>query len=239
MRVLVTRPQPGASATAAKLAALGHDVLVAPLLTIEPRDWEMPGVPVDALVLTSANAVRLWSDRIAIFRHLPVFAVGGATAAAARRSGFCNVTEGDDGVAALAVTLASRGLGRVLHLAGEDRTPADWPAGVSVETRTVYAAIPAAALPGAVAAALAQGAVATSLLFSPRTAAVFARLCDAHRIDRSGVAIAAISAAACEAAGPGWRWAAVAGCPTEAALFAAAGLTSATGGVEGADGATD
>lgn len=239
MRVLVTRPEPAAGATAARLAALGHDVRVAPLLAIEPRDWQLPAVPVDALVMTSANVARLWSDRLAPLRHLPVFAVGAATAAAARRAGFADVTPGDDGAAALPALLAGRGHGRILHLAGEDRTPIGWPPGVCVETRTVYAARPATTFPGDVAAALAAAAFDVVLLFSPRTAGLFAALCDQGGIARRGVAIAAISPAALAAAGFGWRKAAAAAGPHEAALFETAGLTSAVEGVEGADGPAD
>ncbi len=236
MRVLVTRPEPGAAATAARLVALGHHVLTAPLLTIEPRDWQLPETPVDALVLTSANAPRLWSDRLAPLRHLPVFAVGHATAVAARRAGFTDITAGEDGASALPALLARRGHGRLLHLAGEERTPIDWPPGVAVEARTVYAALPADAFAEGVAAALAASAIDVVLLFSPRTAAVFASLCGRHGITRGGVAIAAISDAALTAAGTGWRASVAAAAPHEAALFATAGLTSAGERVEGADG---
>lgn len=239
MRVLVTRPEPAAAVTAARLTALGHEALLAPLLVIEPRDWTLPELPVDALVMTSANAPRLWSDRLAALRHLPVFAVGSATAAAARRAGFADVTAGLDGAGALPALLAGRSLGRVLHLAGEERTAVDWPPGVQVETRTVYAARAAEALPDAVDTALATAAVDIVLLYSPRTAAIFAALCARHGIARAGIAIAAISPAALAAAGCGWRAARAAAEPHEAALFETAGLTSAGERVEGADGAAD
>ena len=58
MRILVTRPREQGEATAARLAALGHEALVAPLLTIVPTSGFPPAGPCDALIVTSANATR-------------------------------------------------------------------------------------------------------------------------------------------------------------------------------------
>jgi uroporphyrinogen-III synthase len=75
------------------------------------------------------------------------------------------------------------------------------------------------------AALLRAGQVDIVLLASARTAVHFAAECDRLGLARSGIAIAAISPAVAEAAGPGWRSAAIAVQPDEAALLAAAGLT--------------
>ena len=87
MRILVTRPQPGAAQTAAALCARGHEPIVAPLLQIEilaevdPKaaDWA-------AILLTSANALPgiVKSAGRSAWRGMPVFAVGDRTAQAAR-----------------------------------------------------------------------------------------------------------------------------------------------------------
>ena len=255
MRVLVTRPEPGASASAARLAALGHTAIVAPLLAVEPRRWSRPAAMPDALIITSANAVRHGGSGLDALRGVPVWAVGAATAAAARAAGFSVAWTGDAGVAGLAAATAGLAL-RMLHLAGEDRLPAAWPPGVSVDVVTVYAAVPAAALAGDVAAMLAAdpAGIDRVLLYSPRTAAVFAALCDRHGIDRSALAIAALGPRVLAAAGSGWRAAIAAAAPDEASLFAAAslsarrqaadagpgaGLTSAPDGVQRRDGAAD
>ena len=92
MRLLVTRPQADGERTAARLRARGHHVTLAPLLHIEPVDFEFPRAPLSAVVITSANAAR------AIARHsrrealtaLTAFAVGAldlAEAYGARRLG--------------------------------------------------------------------------------------------------------------------------------------------------------
>src|SRR6516165_6941390 len=90
MRLLVTRPQHDGERTAARLRARGHHVTLAPLLRVEPVDFELPREPLSAVAITSANAAR------AIARHprrdaliaLPVFTVGRHTAEAARAAGF-------------------------------------------------------------------------------------------------------------------------------------------------------
>ena len=57
MRVLVTRPEPGASRTAARLSALGHEAVVVPLFAARRLAWEMPEA-FGAVAFTSANGVR-------------------------------------------------------------------------------------------------------------------------------------------------------------------------------------
>ncbi|MBA2921112.1 uroporphyrinogen III synthase HEM4 [Sphingomonas sp. MAH-20] len=208
--VLVLRPQPGADATAARAAALGLHPIVAPLFRIVPRAWTMPGTPFDALLLTSANAVRALDDRID--RAVPAYAVGGATADAARAAGFESVIAGPGRIEELVPLILADGIESLLHLAGEDRTAFD-PAGLRIETRIVYAAEPVSP-PAAFEDALADGAVA--LLHSARAARRFRELAGPGR------RIAAISAAVLAAAGDGWAATTVADAPSDDALLAAA-----------------
>jgi uroporphyrinogen-III synthase len=208
--VLVLRPQPGADATAARAADRGLRAIVAPLFRIAPRDWTLPEAPFEALLLTSANAVPALDDRVD--RTLRVYAVGAATADAARATGFESVVAGPGRIAELIPVVAADGIGSLLHLAGEDRTAFD-PAGLRIETRVVYAAeiVPP---PAVLAEGLADGAVA--LLHSARAARRFRELAGAgHRI-------AAISEAVLAAAGQDWSATAVAEEPSDDALLAAA-----------------
>ena len=58
-RLLVLRPEPGASATAAKARALGLEPIAIPLFKTEAVEWEAPEASAfDGLLLTSANAIR-------------------------------------------------------------------------------------------------------------------------------------------------------------------------------------
>lgn len=176
--VLVTRPDPGAAETAAAIAGRGHVPILAPLLTIEP----VPGPALDltgydAVAVTSANGVRALAGRSGR-RDLPLYAVGGRTAALARDLGFARVHSADGDVADLSRRLADAGPGRVLHVAGADLAGDLTPAGVEVTRLTAYRAVEAAALPDTALAALRNGQVAYVTLFSPRTAASFVRLAE-------------------------------------------------------------
>lgn len=117
-KIWITRARPGADLTAARVAALGHEPLVAPLLEVralEPQPVDLAGVA--ALAFTSANGVRAFAG-LCPARDLRVFAVGAATARAAREAGFRQVLSADGDVAALAEGIAARKgelRGAVLH----------------------------------------------------------------------------------------------------------------------------
>jgi uroporphyrinogen-III synthase len=106
MRIWITRAEPGASRTAEKLRALGHEPVVAPLLEVHalPGAIDLDGVA--ALAFTSANGVRAFAER-SHERSLPVFAVGDATAAAARKAGFAGVASAEGALDALADLIAA------------------------------------------------------------------------------------------------------------------------------------
>lgn len=107
-KIWITRAQPAADTTAARVRALGHEPFIAPLLKVEPVE----GVEVDlrgvcALAFTSANGVRAFTEATPE-RSLRVFAVGAATAQAVRAAGFKNVLSADGDVEALAEGIAAR-----------------------------------------------------------------------------------------------------------------------------------
>ncbi len=215
-RILVTRP----GGATPQWATLGM-VIEAPLLRIEPRQWSPPDIEPEAIGLTSANAVRFAGKVAARYFGLPAFAVGSATAEAARAAGWRDVRAGTGTGAAMFVSIAAAGMTRVLHLAGVDRIAVALPASLMVEVREVYAAVPVD-LPPAVIAALAAGEIDVVPLYSPRSAEVFAGAIDAAGIARATLNLVAISPAAAAAAGGGWGSIAIAANPTDDALFAAA-----------------
>ena len=215
--LLVLRPQPGADATAAAARELGLEPVVAPLFQVRPLAWQPPDpAGFDAVMMTSANAARHGGGALRRYAALPCYAVGEATAEAAKRAGFGNVCTGPGDGAELLAMMASDGVGRAFHPCGRERMPLADPR-VALEPVAVYAAEPVGLLPAAAAAALDQGAVA--LLHSPRAADLFSILAGERR---ARVAIAAIGAAAAEAAGPGWQAVRVADRPRETALLALA-----------------
>jgi uroporphyrinogen-III synthase len=179
MRLLVTRPEPDNERTAAALRVRGHEVMLAPLLRVEPiADAVLGAGPWAAILITSANGAR------AIARHqrhreltsLPVLAVGEASAAAARTVGFKDVTSaaGDGGdLARLAALRFAGSTLPLLYLAGEERARdlASEVAmtGLKVTTAVVYRAVKEAAFPLQVSAALGAGAIDGVLHFSRRS----------------------------------------------------------------------
>jgi uroporphyrinogen III methyltransferase / synthase len=87
MRVIVTRPREHAAPLAARLEALGYDVVVCPLISIEPigpQEIDVSGY--DWVVVTSANGARELARR-ASGRFPCVAAIGPGTAAALREHG--------------------------------------------------------------------------------------------------------------------------------------------------------
>ncbi len=177
MRVAVTRPQADSERTASVLRARGHEVLVAPLLRVEPVAADIRNAWA-AVIITSANAaaaIAAHPARAALIK-LPVFAVGRRSADAARAAGFADVTPAGGDVRDLVRLIAERradAKGPLLYLAGEDRA-ADLIGeltthGIAAEMAVVYraAAVP---FPDALIAALKAGEVDAVLHFSRRSA---------------------------------------------------------------------
>lgn len=217
MRLAVLRPQPGHDATIERIAAAGHEALSLPLFAIVRIAWTPPDPSAfDSLLLTSANAVRMAGVALGDYRHLPVTAVGTATAMAARDAGFVvEAIGGGDGPQALSL-LRERGRRRALHLTGRDhRLPETSPIARLI---AVYAN--EALDPGPADLARLAGSVA--LLHSPRAARHLSALLENTDIARADVMLAAISPAVAQAAGKGWRGVAIADAPDDASVIAAA-----------------
>ena len=213
----VLRPEPGNAATAAAIEALGLTAIRLPLFEIRAIDWVAPEASrFDALLLTSANAPRHAGPGLSALRGLPVHAVGDATAAAAREAGLDVVAVGDRDGAALVAAAAAGGARRALLLGGRDRAVEGHP--IIAETIAVYASEPIAAA----LEALDQLAGSVVLLHSARAARRVADLVDRAGIDRRTIRIAAISAAAADAAGGDWDRIAAAAVPDDATLIALA-----------------
>jgi uroporphyrinogen-III synthase len=181
MRVLVTRPLEDARETEAYLKLRGHEAVVAPLLTVNFHTGpkiDLTGI--QAILATSANGVRALSRRTER-RDLPLFAVGPQTAQEARDAGFGDVKSADGDSAALARAVpnwASAANGPLLHASGADgegklaKTLAG--AGFKVRTEFLYDVGPVSALPAMVRKDLEEKKIDAVLLFSPRSARIFA-----------------------------------------------------------------
>jgi uroporphyrinogen-III synthase len=197
VRVLITRPRERALDLARTLEWRGDTPLIEPLLRIEPAAGPAPELAgVQAIVLTSVHAVPALS---APAKALPVFAVGDATAAAARHAGCDAVISAGGAAADLARSIVARcrpGCGALLHLSGEQAreglAEALGAAGFALRRHTVYRAVAANALAPATVEALAARQVDAVLLFSPRTARIFVELIGRHGLHGRLTGIAAI-----------------------------------------------
>ena len=219
--ILILRPEPAASQTAKLAFDKGWRPIPAPIFRIQKLDWDAPDPALyDAVIVTSANAVREGGKALKQYRTMAAYAVGNATARALKAADFTDVRTGPGNVATLMEAAAANGVKHALHLAGEDYRDSDHE-GITLDRRILYrsAAIDRFS-PGALKA-LMEGDV-TVLLHSGRAAEYFAALCDAAGVTRSTVGIAALSPAIAESAGEGWAAIVAAAKPDDTALLAAA-----------------
>src|SRR5258708_33687809 len=109
MRILLTRPEPDALRSAARLRTRGHDVILAPLMRSETLKADFGG-PFAAVLMTSANAARaaLEHPRFAELSRLPAFTVGDHSAEAARAAGLAEVVSGQGALHDLVRLAAAR-----------------------------------------------------------------------------------------------------------------------------------
>jgi uroporphyrinogen-III synthase len=194
---LITRPEPGAATTAARVAALQWRPVLAPALVLSPIS--MRSLPeAQAALLPSAASVP--SLAASCPPGLPVLAVGEATADAARAAGFTDVSAAE-GVATSLAALASARLdpaaGPLLLASGQGygaELEADLRSrGFRVVRRTAYAAAEVRALPDEARDALAHGIVRAALFFSPRSAASFVCLLRGAGLTEAATGIRALA----------------------------------------------
>jgi len=222
--ILVTRSEPGASETAARLRAAGFAPIVEPVFTIKPVDAAVPEF--DALAFTSANGARQFA-RLSPRRDVRVFCVGARTAEAARDMGFAEVISADGDVEALGALIVGklpRGA-RLLH-AGNAESRGDLAgrlvaAGHAAAFVAIFEAAPMPAPGPNLAAVLSGGRKADAVLIhSPRAAAILAGFMD----EAGGPARLPVAAISAAAAAPLAGWTArleIAATPDEPALISA------------------
>jgi uroporphyrinogen-III synthase len=193
MRLLVTRPEPDALKLQAILEQAGHEATVEPLLSVsyagaDPIELDSA----QALIATSRNALRALKagSHLAQARHLPLFAVGKATATEARTLGFETVVTGAGTASELVAHIVSQldpAAGLVVHLAG-DRLAGNLRGeleeqGFRVLQPVVYRMVPAESFSDDTIEQLGMGEIEGVILMSPRTASVYADL-----VSRAGLA---------------------------------------------------
>jgi uroporphyrinogen-III synthase len=138
---------------------------------------------VQALAATSAEGVRAFAQRNER-RDLPLFVVGDASAEAARQLCFEDVRSAAGDAVALARLLGNLDPedGAVLHLSGRDLARSIAVKGLEIRRVVLYAAEPAERFSEALLGALAADEIDLVLLFSARSAQIFAALMRQSRL---------------------------------------------------------
>ena len=214
MKLLVTRPQPGADATAARIRAAGHEAVVSPLFEAQPVDWEIDTRKTyDALLITSANAIRHAGQKREGLVHLPVFAVGQNSAHIATSHGFNVEYVGYEGVEQLLPHIQAH---KLLWLAGDDHMDFELPQSIDMDVHIVYRSV---ALPQPKNFAESVLKVDYVLLHSSRGAMLFSELISGQGIEKKQISIAVFSEKIAQAAGSGWDKVRVARYPSDEHLL--------------------
>lgn len=215
MHCLALRPEPGLAATLDKARAMGLRVTGHALSEIRGVAWDCPDPAVlDGLLIGSANAILHGGPQLARLADKPVYAVGEATAAAARAAGFTVALTGTGGLQGVLDAIAAPC--HLLRIAGEEHVPLEAPAGVSFAEVIAYRSVP---LPLDPQAGLLASGEALVLLHSAATARHFAGECDRLDLVRGAVTLAALGPRIAAAAGEGWAGVHIAAQPDEATLL--------------------
>jgi uroporphyrinogen-III synthase len=217
--ILVLRPEPGNAKTCARAQELGLNAIPMPLFKVEPLDWEAPEPNTfSGILMTSANAARWGGTQLAHFHHLPLFAVGEATAGAAREAGFEPEMVGKNDVESILEIIAAQGHRKILHLCGTNVTSftSDM---VRIEQRHVYHSL---AIEPQLdwQSLLANGPIV--LVHSARAGTRLADLVAQSGVCLPSIALVAISETAARATGDGWQSIAIAANPRDEAVLAIA-----------------
>jgi len=230
-KVIITRADPGHSQTVRNVAELGLIPVSAPMLHLQATDLPMPDLAdFGALVFTSANGVRFFSERLGVAhraRALTAYCVGPATLEAAQLAGFTNCQHGDgnaEDLADLIIRHRAPSEGKLLHIANAaaagDLAQSLGHSGFEVDFLPLYAAEPTQIAQAEITQIMAMPEPAITLIHSAKAAEAFAALYilpagNAHRL----VAVSRKAAAPLQNAG--FARTAIAARPNEAALMTA------------------
>lgn len=177
-RIWLTRPLEDSSRFAHELIEHGVESLIAPVLHIVPLPLlALPATPT-ALLLTSRHAAHALASLPTVWRGLPIYCVGSATAHVATEHGFTHIIPSSSNVLALLPRMSMElGSGaHILYLAGNEvsvdvgRILSHHD--ISVSTCVAYRAVASHTLNDAAKEALAEGTLHGVALFSPRSAEI-------------------------------------------------------------------
>ncbi len=121
-RVLVTRPEPGATRTLMALIERRVDAVSLPLTKIQPLNFVTPKPDFETLIITSQNAIGCAGTLLRGLAHVPVFAVGSRTAKTLQRLGHTTVKWAETAQDLLPLIIAHKPRS-ALYVCGQTRRP--------------------------------------------------------------------------------------------------------------------
>lgn len=231
--VLITRPEHGARPLANKLAELGYDTVIEPMLLIVPRAFQLPPArEYNAVIFTSGEAVRTLDGKEGLkdYLSLPALCVGKATEEAAKKLGFkeTSVSGGNSQTLVRLVRgeATQKNMRNFLHICGRDTagniyTPLR-SAGLRVDRLEVYEAMLAHTFTDDFIEKWKSNVVTHALFFSARTSENFAKLVVNEGLGDicSGIKAICLSQAVADKIKPaGWKAVQVAKEPTVQSLL--------------------
>lgn len=213
--VLAIRPEPGLSATLALGRQMGLAMHGFALSEVRPVAWDLPSLEAyDAILLGSANAIRHGGEILTRLTHLPVHAVGEATAREAEAAGFTIERTGKGGLQK--VIDAVSGPIHYLRLVGSEVVELRTCDDVSFDPVQVYDVVPRGFTQDAAAMLDSEPVV---LLHSAAMTRQLVNECNSLSADRSRITLAAMGPRIAEPAGEGWRAIHVSDAPNDTALL--------------------
>ncbi len=217
MKLLILRPQPGADATAQRAMEAGIMPIKIPLFAVREIAWSPPDPSqYDAIVFTSANALRHGGQGLNALTPLPAYAVGKATAKQVRASGFSIAAIGKAGAEALVQLAAENGHLRLLWLTGEDHRDFAIADGVTITRQIIYQA---QRLPAPEEMQKLLSSPVAIALHSVRAAKYFGEICNDWHISRQKIILACLSRSIANSAGAQWGHILVADDPNDAEIM--------------------
>ncbi len=173
-RVLVTRPEPGATHTLNAILNRGIEATAIPLTEIQPLAFDVPVSDFDAFIITSQNAVRYGAELLALYVAKPVFVVGKRSAETFKGH---KIAAWAETALDLLPAIISQTPKNLLYICGKTRRPdleiGLKAAGIHVKAVEVYRAKPAENTTQKLEAFFASTQNAIVLLHAPSAAELF------------------------------------------------------------------
>ncbi|MFT8736407.1 MAG: uroporphyrinogen-III synthase [Zymomonas mobilis] len=225
-RLLVLRPEPGATTTTELAQKEGWLVATTPLAKAVSVPWAIEkNLLFDAVMVTSAQAIYHGGTELDKIKDYPLYAVGKATAKAAGLAGFQSIITAEGNGESVLQYLKRDKRMRILRLCGEIYKDYTAEKNSREENRQflikiLYRMQNIACLPTEACQALVENAIV--LLHSSRFAQQFRLLLAKTDINPDEVQIAVISPTVAEQVGKDWRAVAIAEHPDDMYLLKAA-----------------